>query len=474
MFRAEHGRDPADARELSGADRQALPPADHRGRRVRPDVLPGEERVGAVGDRHTGRGRHGSSGPTRPPSPTRWPSSRRTPLYTRAGTNGVRQVDVTGLVAAAFTHRDSRAGDPDLHTHVAVANKVQTLDGRWLSHRRAGAVQGHGDRLRDLQHRAWRPTCATSLGLALRRAGPTSTRGQAAGPRDRRRRRRPERALVGPPGQHRGPPRRAGGRVPGDHGRPPTPVEAIALAQQATLETRDAKHEPRTPGRAAHALARRGQSRCSAAPHAVPPWCSAHCTRAPRQRRRCDARGSRDRGRAGPSRDGGTPLDLAGLARARRGATPGPRRRASGRRHGRPAGRPARRRRPRPASVPLARHSSRIDEPAVLRRSRRRQRLHGRRLRAVHLAAHPRRRAAQLVAAAGRRDGPPVRPPARRAGAARGDRQRGHPQRRAGRAGPRDGHLGRAAPAGDRPRRHRQDHRHAGPRPPPGPTAAAP
>jgi TrwC relaxase len=31
-----------------------------------------------------------------------------------------------------------------------------------------------------------------------------------------------------------------------DHGRPPTPVEALRLAQQATLETRDAKHEPRT------------------------------------------------------------------------------------------------------------------------------------------------------------------------------------------------------------------------------------
>jgi hypothetical protein len=37
------------------------------------------------------------------------------------------------MVAAAFTHRDSHAGDPDLHTHIAVANKVQTLDGRWLS-----------------------------------------------------------------------------------------------------------------------------------------------------------------------------------------------------------------------------------------------------------------------------------------------------------------------------------------------------
>jgi hypothetical protein len=31
-----------------------------------------------------------------------------------------------------------------------------------------------------------------------------------------------------------------------DHGRPPTPVEAVQLAQQATLETRDAKREPRT------------------------------------------------------------------------------------------------------------------------------------------------------------------------------------------------------------------------------------
>jgi uncharacterized protein YecT (DUF1311 family) len=31
-----------------------------------------------------------------------------------------------------------------------------------------------------------------------------------------------------------------------DHGRPPTPIEALQLAQQATLETRDTKHEPRS------------------------------------------------------------------------------------------------------------------------------------------------------------------------------------------------------------------------------------
>ena len=41
-------------------------------------------------------------------------------LFTRTGAKGVRQVNVRGLVAAGFTHRDSRAGDPDLHTHVAV------------------------------------------------------------------------------------------------------------------------------------------------------------------------------------------------------------------------------------------------------------------------------------------------------------------------------------------------------------------
>ncbi|MDN4175935.1 relaxase domain-containing protein, partial [Nocardioides sp. SOB77] len=50
-------------------------------------------------------------------------------LFTRQGTNGVRQVDVRGLIATAFTHRDSRAGDPDLHTHHA-ANVALHDNGR--------------------------------------------------------------------------------------------------------------------------------------------------------------------------------------------------------------------------------------------------------------------------------------------------------------------------------------------------------
>lgn len=51
------------------------------------------------------------------------------------GSNGaVAQADVTGLIATTFDHYDSRAGDPHLHTHVVISNKVQTAhDGRWRS-----------------------------------------------------------------------------------------------------------------------------------------------------------------------------------------------------------------------------------------------------------------------------------------------------------------------------------------------------
>lgn len=51
-----------------------------------------------------------------------------------AGDGAVAQADVTGLVATAFDHFDSRAGDPHLHTHVVISNKVQTaFDGKWRS-----------------------------------------------------------------------------------------------------------------------------------------------------------------------------------------------------------------------------------------------------------------------------------------------------------------------------------------------------
>jgi len=165
-------------------------------------------------------------------------------LYTRVSTNGVRQVDVQGMVATAFTHRDSRAGDPDLHTHVAVANKVQTLDGRWLS------IDGQGlfkatVAASETYNTALEQHLHADLGVSFAERPNPDTR------------KRPVREVVGvdPRLNERWSARRQSiearrselaAAFQATHGRPPTPIESIQLAQQATLETREAKHEPRS------------------------------------------------------------------------------------------------------------------------------------------------------------------------------------------------------------------------------------
>jgi conjugative relaxase-like TrwC/TraI family protein len=165
-------------------------------------------------------------------------------LFTRTGPQGIRQVNVRGLIGTAFTHRDSRAGDPDLHTHVAVANKVQTLDGRWLS------IDG---RVLFKAHVAASETYNTALEQHLRdNLGVRFAERPGTNPG-----KRPIREIVGvdPRLNQRWSTRRAhietrrselAIKFQNDHGRPPTPVEALHLAQQATLETRGAKHEPRS------------------------------------------------------------------------------------------------------------------------------------------------------------------------------------------------------------------------------------
>ncbi|MAS54083.1 MAG: conjugal transfer protein [Pimelobacter sp.] len=51
-----------------------------------------------------------------------------------AGNGAVMQADVIGVAATAYDHWDSRLGDPQLHTHVVISNKVKTTeDGRWRS-----------------------------------------------------------------------------------------------------------------------------------------------------------------------------------------------------------------------------------------------------------------------------------------------------------------------------------------------------
>ena len=166
-------------------------------------------------------------------------------ILTREGAQGIRQVETRGLIGTAFTHRDSRAGDPDLHTHVAVANKVQTrsegkllaIDGRVLFKATVTASEVYNTRLEHHLRRA--------LGVRFEARPGTDPR------------KRPIREIVGvdPLLNERWSSRRASiearRRVlakafQATHGRPPSPIESIQLAQQATLETREAKHAPRT------------------------------------------------------------------------------------------------------------------------------------------------------------------------------------------------------------------------------------
>jgi conjugative relaxase-like TrwC/TraI family protein len=165
-------------------------------------------------------------------------------LKTRKGHAGVEQVDVTGLVAVAFTHRDNRAGDPDLHTHVAVANKVQTVaDGQWraidgramhkaitaASETYNTALEAHlgaalGLRFVDVPRTDGRRPVREMAGVDPRLIQLWSTR---------------RREITGRAGE-------LANAFHNEHGRPPTPAERQELYQQATLDTREAKHEPRS------------------------------------------------------------------------------------------------------------------------------------------------------------------------------------------------------------------------------------
>jgi conjugative relaxase-like TrwC/TraI family protein len=171
--------------------------------------------------------------------------------FTRTGKGGIAQVDTRGLTAAGFDHYDSRLGDPDLHTHVAVSNKVATrqpgpdgrprwlaLDGRALYHAGVAASERYNTRL--------------EAGVAARLGVVFTERPDTPG-RDGR---RPVREVAGIPlhlisgfsgrrGQveHRYGELAAGYRA--EHGRDPDRGARIRLAQQATLETRRAKQPPR-------------------------------------------------------------------------------------------------------------------------------------------------------------------------------------------------------------------------------------
>ncbi|MFC8314124.1 MobF family relaxase [Gordonia sp. NPDC057258] len=172
----------------------------------------------------------------------------REACLSRLGTDGIAQVDTDGLIAAAFTHRDSRAGDPDLHTHVAISNKVRVrdaagitrwmaLDGTPLFKAAVSASEVYNSRIELYLQR--------DLGVSFSERQQTDAR------------KRPVREIDGVSTElmAQWSSRRAmieqrlgelSQQFHADHGREPTTGEAFDLAQRATLETREAKHEPRS------------------------------------------------------------------------------------------------------------------------------------------------------------------------------------------------------------------------------------
>jgi hypothetical protein len=158
---------------------------------------------------------------------------------TRLGKAGVVQEDVRGVVATAFEHWDSRAGDPQLHTHVVVLNRVQavgsdtrrTLDSKALFRAAVGMSELYNGVLAD------ELTAELGWGWASEQ---------------RRRSAEPKWEIEGVPQvlrEHFSQRSSAIEAVKDDlvdafvvsHGRPPTAREVIQLRQRATLDTRGDK-----------------------------------------------------------------------------------------------------------------------------------------------------------------------------------------------------------------------------------------
>jgi conjugative relaxase-like TrwC/TraI family protein len=75
------------------------------------------------------------------------------------------RIGTQGWIVAAFEHRASRAGDPQLHTHLVVPNLLRGADGRW-SALDSRAVHRHALTASYLYHAVLRGQLSARLGLA--------------------------------------------------------------------------------------------------------------------------------------------------------------------------------------------------------------------------------------------------------------------------------------------------------------------
>ena len=161
-------------------------------------------------------------------------------IYARRGRGGVEQIDTDkGLVATKFRHYDSRNGDPNLHDHLVVANRVKGADGRWstldgrmIYQYNVAASELYNSRIMHHIHDRlgleFTPVEARGKQI-FELAG--ITRGEVAAFSSRSASIKETMAEVE-------------AAFIADHGHAPTAKQRIALAQQATLATRPAKEGP--------------------------------------------------------------------------------------------------------------------------------------------------------------------------------------------------------------------------------------
>ena len=156
----------------------------------------------------------------------------------RVGKAGAAQIALRGVVAAVFDHWDSRAGDPQLHSHVVVLNRAQGVDGKW----------------RTLDSRAvFRSTVALSeLYNGVLSDYLTQALGWGWEPVARRHSTVPKYEVAGVPATLREEFSKRSTDIEDaknalvdqfarDHGREPTAAEVLKLRQTATLATRPGK-----------------------------------------------------------------------------------------------------------------------------------------------------------------------------------------------------------------------------------------
>lgn len=178
-------------------------------------------------------------------------------IHTRAGRNGVAHIGTNGAIAAAFDHWESRAGDPQLHTHLVIANRVQrvtdgawvTLDSRTLYKAAVAASEHYNGLLFDALQRS----LGTDTEIREPAANTHNPSQQLSGVNEALIREFSNRSRLIDVETDR-----LVAAWADEHGRRPTATTIVKLRQQATLSTRAPKMEAVTP---LHELSRQWQAR---------------------------------------------------------------------------------------------------------------------------------------------------------------------------------------------------------------------